>query len=34
MIKWIKNKWAEWQYRRRLKKKIKKLAEDDPYIYD
>ena len=34
MIKWIKKKIAEWKYKRNLKKKIKKLQEDDPYIYD
>lgn len=33
-IKWIKDKIAELKYKRRLKKKLKKLQEEDPYIYD
>lgn len=34
MIKWIKNKIAEWKYKRRLKKKLKALKDKDPFIYD
>jgi hypothetical protein len=33
-LKWLKNKIAEWKYKRRLKKKLEKLQEEDPYIYD
>lgn len=34
MIKWIKEKIAEWKYKKKLKAKLKKLKEQDPYIYD
>lgn len=34
MFSWIKEKIAEWKYKRALKKKLKKLQEEDPYIYD
>lgn len=34
MINWIKDKIAEWKYKRKLKAKLKKLQEQDPYIYD
>jgi len=34
MINWIRNKIAEWKYKRMLKKKLKRLAEKDPFIYD
>jgi len=33
-IRWIKDKIAEWKYKRKIKKKLKKLQEDDPFIYD
>lgn len=33
-IKWIKDKIADIKYKRKLKKKLKKLKEQDPYIYD
>jgi len=32
--KWIKDKISEYKYKKRMKKKLKKLQEDDPYIYD
>ena len=34
MIKWIKNKIKELKYKRRVNKKLKKLKEQDPFIYD
>jgi|TARA_R110002074_G_C12157902_1_gene630897 hypothetical protein len=34
MIEWIKDKIAEIKYRRKVKKKIKKLKDQDPFIYD
>jgi len=33
-IKWIKQKIADYKYQKRLKAKLKKLDEKDPYIYD
>ena len=33
-IKWIKQKIADYKYQKRLKAKLKKLSEQDPYIYD
>ena len=33
-IKWIKQKIDAWKYKRKIKAKLKKLQEDDPYIYD
>jgi hypothetical protein len=33
-VTWIKKKIAEWKYKQRIKKKLKKLQEEDPYIYD
>ena len=33
-IKWVKDKIAEIKYRKRLKKKLKKLKQQDPFIYD
>ena len=34
MINWIKNKLAERKYKKRMEAKLKKLQEQDPYIYD
>tara|TARA_B100000965_G_C18980044_1_gene493617 strand:- start:198 stop:302 length:105 start_codon:yes stop_codon:yes gene_type:complete len=34
MISWIKKKIAEWKYRRKLKEKMKRMKEEDPFIYD
>ena len=34
MIKWIKNKIAEWKYKRKMKKKLDELKKKDPFIYD
>lgn len=34
MIKWIKNKIAEWKYKRKMKKKLEELKKKDPFIYD
>jgi len=33
-MNWIKKKIAEWKYKRLVKKKLKALAEKDPFIYD
>lgn len=33
-ITWIKKKIAEYKYKKRMKAKLKKLQEQDPYIYD
>jgi hypothetical protein len=33
-VKWIKRKIADYKYKKRVKAKLKKLAEQDPYIYD
>jgi len=33
-IKWIKKKIAEYKYKKKMKEKLKKLQEQDPYIYD
>lgn len=34
MINWIRNKIAEWKYKRMMKKKLKDMADKDPFIYD
>ena len=34
MIKWIKNKIAEYKYKRRMKKKLEELNKKEPFIYD
>ena len=34
MIKWIKNKIAEYKYKRKMKKKLEELKKKDPFIYD
>lgn len=34
MIKWIKTLIANWRYKRKIKEKIKKMKEEDPFIYD
>ena len=34
MFKWIKNLIADWKYKRKLKAKMKKLKEEDPFIFD
>ena len=34
MIRWIKNKIAEWKYKRKMKKKLEELKKKDPFIYD
>tara|TARA_B100001248_G_scaffold262730_1_gene261778 strand:+ start:4097 stop:4207 length:111 start_codon:yes stop_codon:yes gene_type:complete len=31
---WIKKKIDKWKYKRKLKAKMKKLQDEDPYIYD
>jgi hypothetical protein len=33
-IKWIKNKIEEYKYKKKIKAKLKKLKEQDPYIYE
>lgn len=34
MIKKIKNWYNDWKRKREIKKIIKKLREEDPFIYD
>ena len=34
MFKWIIEKYHEWKYRRAMKKKLKKIKDQDPFIYD
>lgn len=34
MIKWIKDKIADWKYKRMIKKKLERLKDEDPFIYD
>jgi hypothetical protein len=34
MINWIRTKIAEWKYKRMMKKKLKDMADKDPFIYD
>ena len=34
MVGWIKQKYNEWKVRRALKKRLKKLREQDPFIYE
>jgi hypothetical protein len=33
-IKWIKNKIADYKYRKAQKKKLEKLKKQDPFIYE
>jgi|TARA_R110000803_G_C11980651_1_gene320704 hypothetical protein len=33
-VKWVKKKLAERKYKKRMEAKLKKLQEQDPYIYD
>ena len=34
MIKWIKDWFAERKHKKELKKKLEKLKEQDPFIYE
>lgn len=34
MIKKIKKWYEDWKKKKEIKKKIKKLKEEDPFIYD
>jgi hypothetical protein len=34
MIEKLKKKWREWKRKREIEKKLKKLREEDPFIYD
>ncbi len=34
MIKWIKKLIADYRYKKALKAKLKKLKDEDPFIYD
>jgi hypothetical protein len=34
MIKWIKGKIADYKKKKKLKAKLKKLKEQDPFIYE
>ena len=34
MFKWIIEKYREWKYRRAMKKKLEKIKDQDPFIYD
>jgi hypothetical protein len=34
MIKKIKDWYKDWKRKREIKKKLKKLKEEDPFIYD
>ena len=34
LIEKIKLKYREWKRKKEIKKKIKKLKEEDPFIYD
>ncbi len=34
MIKWVKERIQKWRKRRERKRKLKELAEKDPFIYD
>lgn len=34
LIKWIKQKWEEYQLNRRYKKKIKEIRKRDPFKYN
>jgi hypothetical protein len=34
MIKKIKTWYKDWKKKRELKKKLKKMREEDPFIYD
>jgi hypothetical protein len=33
-VKWVKRKIADRKHKKRMKEKLKKLQEQDPYIYD
>lgn len=33
-IRWIKDKIEERKYNKKMKEKLKKLQEQDPFIYD
>ena len=34
MIKWFKKLWANYKYKKKLKEKMKRLKDEDPFIYD
>jgi len=34
MFRWVIDKYREWKYRRKMKKKLKKIRDQDPFIYD
>lgn len=34
IIEKIKSKYRDWKKKREIKKKLKKLREEDPFIYD
>jgi hypothetical protein len=34
MIKKIKDWYKDWKRKREIKKRLKKLSEEDPFIYD
>ena len=34
MFKWIIEKYRQWKYRRDMKRRLKKIKEKDPFIYD
>jgi len=34
MIKWIKEKIAAYKHKKKVKAKLKKLKEQDPFIYE
>jgi len=34
MFKKLKDKYQKWKRKREIKKKLKKLKEEDPFIYD
>lgn len=33
-IKWIKNAIEKYRYKKKIAARLKKLRDDDPYIYD
>jgi len=34
MFNWIIEKYREWKYRRKMKKRLKEIQKEDPFIYD
>jgi len=34
MFKKLKEKWKAWKKKRAIEKKLKKMREEDPFIYD